>query len=346
MLKKQTCIKDVAKAAGVSVSTVSRVLSDSQVISEKTKEKVMKVVNSLDYKPNAIASALAKNRSNSIGIVIPDSDNEFYSTSFFQEALRGISTIASDKGYDVLISPGKPSEYLAVRNLVERRKVDGIILLRAHINDKSIKFLYESHFPFVLIGSSKEYDDIYTVDNDNFKAAYELTNHLIEQGRRKIAFIGGSVNYVYARERLEGYKKCIKDNKLLISPDLIKIDINKSQNAYIAFSDLIEKDNVPDAVIITDDTICAGVMDRIRECDIKVPSDIAVACFNDSIYNRFSAPPITSISVNSAELGKMAAETICNLLSGIEVKQKKVKVDFKLLVRESTKQALYFQRTS
>lgn len=336
MIKRQISIKDVAKIAGVSPSTVSRVLSGSDLISQKTKEKVMKVVNDFNYKPNAIATALARNRSNSIGIVIPDSDNEFYATTFFQEALRGISTVAADNGYDVLISPGKPNEYASIKNLVERRKVDGIILMRAHLNDRSIKFLHETGFPFVLIGSCKEYEDIYSVDNDNLNAAYVLTKHLIEKNRKRIAFIGGGSNYVYTIERLEGYKKCIEDNKLKIDKNNIKLDVNSAKSAYDVFSKFLNHKEIPDAVVITDDTVCAGIMDKIRESNIKVPQDIAVACFNDSMYNRFSTPPITSISVNSIELGQKAAETICSLLSGNEISEKKVRVDFKLLARGST----------
>lgn len=336
MKNRLTSIKDVAQAAGVSESTVSRVLSGNSRISQGTKDKVMQIVNELGYKPNAIATSLARNRSNSIGIVIPDSDKEFYSTSFFQEALRGISGVVSDNGYDILISAGKPDEYTALKNLVESRKVDGIILMRAHKNDKNVKFLYDNGYPFVLIGSSREYDDIYTVDNDNFKAAFELTNHLRHMKRQHIAFIGGESSYVYAMERLEGYRKCIESQGIPLNMDYIKLNINTAKSAYNAMSELLELRHLPDAVIITDDTICAGVMDRIRESNFSVPEDIAVACFNDSLYNKFSVPPITSISVNSVELGKKAGEIICSILSDEDIEERNIKVDFKLLIRSST----------
>lgn len=337
MINKQINIKDVAKAAGVSVSTVSRVLSGNPRISDQTKQKVMQIVKDFGYKPHAIAASLATSRSNSIGIVIPDSDNEFYSTTFFQEALRGISAAASESGYDVLISPGKPSEYVAVKNLVESRKVDGIILMRAHTKDKCVRFLHNSEFPFVLIGSSNEFEDIYTVDNDNFDAAFELTNHLVDQGMKRIAFIGGDSNFIYTIKRLEGYKTSIAANGIHMYNDYIKLNINTVKNAYKAMTELLGLELFPDAVIITDDTVCTGVMDKIRESGLNVPTDIAVACFNDSLYNRFSIPPITSISVNSTELGKKAAEIICSILSGQIVENRNTKVDFKLFIRNSTR---------
>jgi DNA-binding LacI/PurR family transcriptional regulator len=333
---KQIKIRDVAMAAGVSESTVSRVLSGNKRISEKTRQKVMKIVDEMGYRPNAIATSLARNRSNSIGIVIPDSDNEFYSTTFFQEALRGISTVVSDNGYDVLISSGRPDEVTALKELVARRKVDGVILMRSHIKDQSIRFLHESKFPFVLIGTSVEYDDVYSVDNDNFGAAFELTKHILGQNRRNIAFIGGGSNFVYTMERLRGYEKCIESNGAELRKEYVRLDIDTVRKAYEAMSELLQLKRRPDAVIITDDTVCAGIMDSIRQNKLNIPDDIAVASFNDSLYNRLSIPPITSISVNSIELGRKAAETICRILSGDSVDIKKIRVDFRLLARDST----------
>lgn len=336
MVERKISIKDVARAAGVSESTVSRVLAGNPKISEETARRVLAIVKEIGYRPNAIAKSLAKNRSNSIGIVIPDADNEFYSTSFFQEALRGISTVVSDNGYDILLSSGKPSEYQAIKNLVESRKVDGIILMRSHKDDKSIKFLYENGFPFVLIGSCKDYHDIYTIDNDNFGAAFELTKHLLSQGLENIAFIGGQSNFIYSMERLEGYSKCMEEAGILLNEDYIKLNVSTGRSAYRAMGELLKLSKHPDAVIITDDAVCAGIMDSIRENNLNIPYDIAVACFNDSLYNKLSIPPITSISVNSVELGKKAAEIICTNLSGNFYRDKSVKVDFKLLIRHST----------
>lgn len=184
---KSITIKDVAQKAGVSPSTVSRVISNDTRISENTKKKVIKVMQELNYYPNSIARRLANKKTDTIGVVMPYGTEDILMNPFFQESLRGISIVSSEKCYDILISTSHKNEdeIDILKCLIKGNKVDGLILTRSNEHDEAIKYLRDNKFPFVLIGSCLEYDDIPSVDNDNEKASYELTSYLIEKGRKK-----------------------------------------------------------------------------------------------------------------------------------------------------------------
>lgn len=336
MENKNVTIKDVAELAGVSKSTVSRVLSDSPRISQATKNKVYEAMKELGYHPNEIARSLANSKSNTLGIVMPNGTDEFYSNSFFQESLRGISHIAMEKGYDILISTSKNSELEVAKKFIQSKKVDGIILMRSRVQDETIEFLRRARFPFVLIGSSLEYDDVNVVDNDNFLASYQLTEHIINRGRKKIAFIGGNEASVVTVKRIEGYKKALKIAGLQEINEFIMTDDFQEQNGYNSVEKLFQMKERPDGIIVADDMVCIGVMKKLKELGCKVPEDIAVGAFNDSMFSKYSTPAITSVEVCSMTLGEKAATMLIKLINKENVEQKII-VSHSLLIRESTK---------
>jgi DNA-binding LacI/PurR family transcriptional regulator len=335
MTRKSVTIQIVADRLGISKSTVSRVLSDSPRISLSTKKKVLKAMKDLGYYPNEIARSLANKRTNSIGIVMPSGSPDFYANSFFQESIQGISDVASEQGYDLLLSTNKTSELEVARRFIRSRKVEGIILMRSRINDEAISFLRHAKFPFVLIGTSPEFPDVSSVDNDNMLASYQLAAHIISAGRRRLAFIEGSSTLVYAMMRLEGYEKALADNGLQRNSDYIITEESNGEKGYSQMSQLLDLEMPPDGVMIADDAMCMGIMKSIRERGLRVPDDIAVGSFNDGMFSRFSSPPITSISVCSRTLGEKACHMLIGLVRG-EPMEKRIIVRHELLTRGST----------
>lgn len=335
-ISKKMTIKDIAEIAGVSKSTVSRVIDGNPRISEDTRKRVFEIINKYGYNPNAAARNLARQKTYAVGIVMPHGESDIYCTTFFQELLKGIGSTVTEYNYDVLITTGNPSEGEAINRLISTSKVDGIILLRSSVDDENIKLLIEHKFPFVLIGTCLETKDIYSVDNDNVRASYDLTNHMIETGKKRIAFIGGNENAVFTVMRLEGYKKSLSENGITINQSYIKVGQFMEEYGYDSMKELMAYEMPPDAVIVMDDNMCMGAMRYLRETKVRIPDDIAVACFNDSVYTRYSRPSITAVTVDSYKLGTSAAETLLEVLNNKEVPYGCKFIDYEILKREST----------
>lgn len=335
-VSKKMTIKEIAEIAGVSKSTVSRAIDGNPRISEETRRKIFDIIEKYGYTPNTAARNLARNKTNAIGIVLPHGESGIYATTFFQEALKGICNMVSNDNYDVLITSGNPSEPEAIKRLISTSRVDGIILLRSKLRDSNIELLLKSRFPFVLIGSCKEYNNIHSIDTDNVSAAFALTEHIIKNGKRKIAFIGGVETSVVTVNRLNGYKEKMQGVGLKQIDEYICLGPFTEQHGYESMKRLMALKDRPDGVIAADDTMCMGVMRYLEEIGAKVPEEVAVACFNDSAYTRFSRPSITTVTVDSYQLGASAAETLLGVLNNKEIGPGCKYIDYKILEREST----------
>ena len=207
-------IKDVAKLANVSPSTVSRVLADNPKISDATKEKVYRVMDKLEYKPNQIARSLANKSTKTLGLLLSNTDDDLFQNPFSISLMKGISMYARKKGYFIMYTySNKENEEVDVlRELVQSKWVDGIILTTVRQNDKCIEFLRNEKHPFVVIGKPDDnIDDILWVNNDNVGAMYNVVKTLIEKKHKKIIFIGGKKEFTVTKHRLDGYKKTLNE---------------------------------------------------------------------------------------------------------------------------------------
>lgn len=307
MIKKnQVTISDVAKSAGVSPSTVSRVISNNPRISDATKAKVLKHMEDLGYYPNAIARSLAKNKTGNFGIIMPSRSEDIFLNPFFPETLRGIAKAAANNGYDILLSTnlGLDDELTNIKNLINSSKVDGIVLMSSKIDDESIEYLSSIDFPFTLIGSPYEKDrGVNHVDNDNLMAAYELTSYLTSIGKKNIAMIAGDPSLMVTKDRIEGYKKAIQEKNLYFYDKYLFTGRFDEETGYKYGRELSELEPRPDAVIVTDDLVAFGAIQLLVSLNIRIPEDIAIASFNNSILSRYGQIPFTSVDVNAFNLG-------------------------------------------
>lgn len=338
MKKNQVTISDVAKLAGVSPSTVSRVISNNPRISDPTKERVLKCMDELGYYPNAIARSLAKNKTGNIGVIIPNRSEDILLNPFFPEALRGIVKSASNTGYDILLSTniGLEDELTSVKNLINASKVDGIVLMSSKIDDESIDYLISKEFPFSIIGSPYNISDgINYVDNDNFMAAYELTKYLALMGKKNFAMIAGDPSLMVTKKRIQGYKHAIEEFNLTFKEENLFIGSFDEETGYKYGKEILELESRPDALIVTDDLVAFGAIQIFENLDIKIPEDIAIASFNNSILSRYSQIPFTSVDVNAYDLG---LESINLLVETIEkeVKNQNKIIAYRIHKREST----------
>lgn len=331
-------IKDVAKLAGVSPSTVSRVISKNQKISLETTKKVEQAMETLGYHPNLMAKSLVSRSTKTIGLILPLSAEEVFLNPFFSEVLRGINAYLNYVGFDLLMSAGstETEEKEAFNRLVFGGKVDGVILLTSREKEPLTPLLMERNFPFVIIGRPKEEKDIFYVDNDNVKASYDATVHLIEQGHKRIGFVSGPRDLLVSRDREDGYKKALQEYGIESRPDWITEAKFLQESGYNAISFMLSLPERPTAIIVTDDIIGLGVLKGLYELGCKVPEEISIVGFNNISMSELATPPLTTIDIGIYQLGYTAAQLLIRQIKQEESVSRSVIVPHRLVVRKST----------
>ncbi|WP_226037767.1 LacI family DNA-binding transcriptional regulator [Aquibacillus saliphilus] len=306
-------IKDVAKQANVAPSTVSRVISDSPKISERTKRKVRKIMEEMGYHANINARVLVQQSTKTIGIVMKNSTSVSLHSSFVPEVIGGISALCRKQDYSISLITGESEEAVfqdAVQK-VQGKRVDGMIVLYSKEDDKVVPYLNDNGIPFVvigkpLVGSNK----IMFVDNDNVHASKEATEYLIRLGHEKIAFIGNDSEFEVAKARLEGFYQAMGVNNLDVPDEYIKsIKFNPEHGKNIV-TELMSEIEHPTAIVITDDLNALIVIEALSANNKKVPDDVSVISFNNSMISRITSPSLTSVDVQIYQLGYEAARCL------------------------------------
>ncbi|WP_341875857.1 LacI family DNA-binding transcriptional regulator [Defluviitalea saccharophila] len=332
-------IKDVAKAANVSPSTVSRVIADHPKISDETKKRVLAAMKKLNYHPNAIARSLANKSTKTLGLLLPNTDEDLFNNPFFTQAMRGISIYAQKKGYYIMYSysNNEAQEIEFIKRYIHSKWVDGIILLSAKQEDQCIEYLKNIHYPFVVVGRPKDTHSVLWVDNDNFQAMYNVVTSLIERGYRDIAFIGGPQSFIVTNDRLEGYKRALQGRGIEVDENYILTSEFSEQGGYEGAKKIIEY-KVPEAIVTTDDLIAFGVLKAIKENDKQ---KIAVIGFNNTFLAPYQSPSLSSVDINAEQIGYQAAKLLIDHLEDKEEEEHNKPthyiVDTKFIERESTK---------
>lgn len=333
-------IKDVAKIAGVSPATVSRVIAGNGRISKATTARVKEIMDELGYHPNKLAQSLVSRSSNTVGIVLPRPADELFLNFFFPELIRGIVYGATKSGYDTMmtaaISDSEEVEVMA--RLIRSRRVDGILLLRSRKQDPTVAFLQAEGFPYVLIGRSSDFDSVPSVDTDNIQAGYDVTRHLISQGHHRIGFINGPYNLTVTEDRFSGFRQAMNEAGFAIRPDWIVESEFLQESGYRAMSFLMGLPERPTALVVIDDVVAFGVMRGLSELGYRVPDDISLAGFNNIPLSETASPPLTSVDIGIYQLGYTAVHQLLSILSSPSPQQppSRIIIPHRLIVREST----------
>lgn len=333
-------IKDVAKLAGVSPSTVSRTCNNSSSISEATKEKVKKAMEELGYEPNFQASNLASKNSKTIGVILPVSENSVYQNSFFLEVIHGIAQVCNNFQYiNTLISGNSEKEILSIiKSMIKSGKVDGFIILYSKRNDIVTEYLYENNLPYILIGKACSHINktIY-IDNDNILAAKDATNYLINLGHKNIGFVTSDDEQIFSQDRKAGYIAGLLENNLEYTPEFsLKINFNNEKEIN-EIKQIFLRNKKPTAIIASDDIVAVSLEKILNDVNIKVPNDLSIISFNNSLLSRFTSPQLTSIDINTHALGTEAATKIINHIEKPNLMANKIIVPHEIIERESCK---------
>ena len=306
-------IKDVAKAAGVSPSTVTRVIQNKSTISDETKKRVRKAMKELNYHPNLNARSLVSSYTQVIGLVLPDDSDVFYQNPFFPSVLRGIAQVASENHYAIQIATGKDEKERlnAISQMVYGKRVDGLIFLYAQQNDPLVQLVVEEQFPFLILGKSLS-PFIPLVDNDNIQAGFDATEYFIKKGCSRIAFIGGTKKLFVTQDRLTGYEQALQEHNLpLDNHRTFFADEFLEEKGYNFSKQLFKYDPQTDAIITTDSLLAEGVCSYLNEHQLDVP----VLSF-DSINPRLNLAAY--VDINSLALGRTSFETILQIINDVK----------------------------
>lgn len=300
-------IYDIAKKLNITPSTVSRALSDHPRISEKTKVRVREMANRMNYQPNKVAAALRSGRTYILGVIVPTADR-----SFFSSVIRGIEAIASQAGYNVMITQSNDSSELEVSNInaLLKAQIDGIIasIAKKTVTFDHFKLIKEKNIPLVLFDRVIENLGASVVVIDDYQGAYQATEHLIEQGCQRIAHFGGQQHINIYKYRLRGYKEALEEHGIEFRPELIHLSDLKVEDGKESMRQLLQLPFPPDAVFAASDYAAVGAMQAIKEKGLKVPEDVALVGFANEPFTSFIEPNLSTVDQHSEEMGQFAAK--------------------------------------
>ncbi len=298
-------IKDVAKAAKVSVATVSRALNGHESVSADARKRVIDAARKLRYVPHSAARSLITRRTQTIGVLLPDLHGEFFS-----ELIRGIDQAARREGLHILVSSSHDDTKEAVAAIrTMSGRVDGLLIMSPHIDARLLKDTLPTGLPIVLMNTPVDDVDYDTIAIDNYWGAHAMVRHLVGRGYRSIALIAGPEHNFDAKERLRGYRDALAE-LLPDSPERIFSGDFSEESGYRAGQRIIGLRDRPDAVFAANDMMAVGCQFALTEVGLQVPRDIGLAGFDDIPMARFVSPPLTTVRVRIAELGQQALERL------------------------------------
>ncbi len=337
--KMAVTIKDIAKQVGVAPSTVSRVINGNAVISQETKDKIMKAMVEMDYHPNSLARNFANGSTYAIGLVIDASDDNTFSNAFFNRSVYAIETVVQENGYNLLITNDREDNTRSsVEKLVFEKKVDGIILPSSSATPKLIRVLKKQNFPFIILGEPEiEKNETSWVDVNNALGSETAVKHLYQNGYQKIAFILENQTTVFARNRVEGYEKALEEKGCGEKEDYIRDCGGKVENAFEITKELLRQANAPDAILCSNNVIAYQVLRALKEVNVSTPNDVGVMTFDNYPFSEYMDPPLSVVDVDTFRLGEQAATNLIKKIQNADYENQQTIIATKLIIRESTK---------
>lgn len=324
-------IRDVAERAGVSISTVSRVLNNICAVKEDKRLKVLEAAEALGYTPNPAARSLLGKKTGGIGVVLP-----FVSAEFFSEFLTGLDQEAQGAGYFLVVSTShRHSDEFESAMQAMRQRVDGMIVMAPELADADAEVVTKARGAVVFVNTYVTGERVSVVNFDNYGGSRALTEHLLELGHRRIAIIKGPASARDAIERVRGYRDAMFGAGISRLEGL-EIEGEYTQEAgYRAAQDILSSEELPTAIVAANDYCAIGALRALSEAGVRVPEQIAVAGFDGITSSQFARPALTTVQVPIREIGRKAVRTLVNLVDGLDEPEHSV-VPVELLIRAST----------
>jgi LacI family transcriptional regulator len=327
-------MRDIAEKVGVSVVTVSRALNNKPDINKETKNRILQIARELNYTPDGLAKSLVTKKTNSIGIVIPNTRDPFYA-----EVIDGISAESRSRGYSIVLcnSHDSSDEELSLIRLLREKRVDGMLIYPLQEDNRYIEELRNSPIPFVFLNRHTDALDCDYVMNNNFHGSFLAVNHLVEKGYKKITYICAKPAASSGKERIAGCREAIRRNNLPMKNLSIEICEETIESCYNLVRMLLSQDRDISALFVWDDRLAVGARRAILEFGKEIPKDIALVGYDDIEISEYLFPPLTTIRQPSYQIGHTAAKILVDKIefkSNHKVRKKILKPE--LIIRETT----------
>ncbi|MGT1967784.1 LacI family DNA-binding transcriptional regulator [Enterobacter hormaechei subsp. xiangfangensis] len=312
-------IYDIARVAGVSKSTVSRVLNKQTNISPEAREKVLKAIEELNYQPNKLARALTSSGFDAIMVISTRSTKTTAGNPFFSDVLHAITAKAEEEGFDVILQTSKSSEDDLQKCVgkIKQKMIKGIIMLSSPANESFFETLDEYGVPVVVIGKVEgNYQNIYSVDTDNFRDSAILTDSFIKHGRTKIACLHAPLDYHVSIDRLAGYKSSLEKQGIAINPDWVIDGGYTHESALQAACQLLSSDNPPDAVFATDSMKLLSLYRAADALNLTIPEQVAMAGYSDPMLSLILTPAPGGFDIPTRKLGEESCDVLFRCIAG------------------------------
>src|SRR3982751_2540072 len=325
-------IKDIARLAGVSHSTVSRALHNSPLIPAATAQRIQRIAQEQGYTASAVARSRVTRRTQAIGVVVTSIADPFNG-----DLVDGIEEVANERGYSVILatSQADPDRELAVVRSCQERRVDGILVASSRVGALYVPLLSELEVPIVLINNQHGSEFAYSIRIDNVDGMRLATEHLVELGHTEIAYVGDRFGLHSDEERFEGYREALRSRQISVNQGLVVRGDGKADQGATALDQLLSTQPRPTAVVCYNDMTALGLMHRAQELGMRVPDALSVTGFDDIPFAAFAGPPLTTVRQPRRDMGRQAMRLLFALLSG-EQPEKTSIINGELIVRGST----------
>lgn len=335
-MSKEVTIYDVAKALGISPSTVSRGLKDHPHIRKETIKKIKSTAHEMGYQRNKFASNLRQKHTNTIGVIVPKLNSYFMAT-----VIAGMEKITNQHGYGLIISQSQESgkQEISCVNTLFNSRVDGLLVSLAFDTKNMDHFnvLLNKNIPIVFFDRVSSCSGCMSVVIDNYMAGYEATNHLIEQGCRRIVHLGGNLLRNVYSDRLRGYKQALEDNGIPFDQKMLIISDLNVQSGLETSSKILGMKSRPDGIFTANDTSAVAVIIALEEAGVKIPEEIAVVGFNNEPISKIIKPNLTTVDYPAMEVGEIAATSLINKLKSSQIANlSTIVLKHKLIIRQSS----------
>jgi DNA-binding LacI/PurR family transcriptional regulator len=329
---RPTSIKDIARKANVSFSTVSRALQNSPLISRRTAEKIQRIARESGYRASAVARGLVTQKTKTIGVVVTSIADPFVS-----DVVDGIEECCNNHGYSVFLanSNADPEREQKVVQSFSERRVDGIVVTSSRVGALYVPLLSEMKVPIVLVNNQHPGEFVHSVMIENVQGSREATNHLIRLGHRRIAYLGDRLGHQSDTERFSGYRQALDQAALPFFPELVAHGDGKSEAAIAVTESLMTLKNPPTAIFCYNDMTALGVLRALHARKLHVPGDVSVVGFDDLFIASYTDPPLTTVRQPRRRMGLLAMECLLQLMQG-QYPSQAITVAAELVVRESS----------
>jgi LacI family transcriptional regulator len=327
-------LEDIARQAGVSRATVSRVINGSANVKDKTRLRVMEVIQQINFQPNIAARSLAAGRTNVIGLVIPAGVAAIFADPYFPLLIQGVSTACNARDYSVMLWLAEPEyERRMVRQILHSGLLDGVVVSSMLMEDPIVHELHDSKKPFILIGRHPLLDVNY-LDVDNLTGGVEATRHLLDLGHSRVAAITGPHNMIAGSDRFAGYCQALRERGLDLQPELVAEGDFSEASGYEAMHRLLPA--LPTAVFVASDTMAEGALRALREAGLRVPQDMAVVGYDDLPNAARISPSLTTVHQPTTQMGAQAVNALIDIIQNPGTHKRQIVLPVELIIRESS----------